>query len=388
MQNFVFHNPTKVIFGKGTVPAIGAETRLLGGKALFVYGMSSLKASGTFEQIYSSLQDAGVEVVEFGHVAPNPVLSQVRAGIELAKKECIDVLVAAGGGSVIDTAKAIGAGTVVAHDVWKFFIGKKGIKSTLPVVTVLTIPGSGSEMNSGMVLTHDEKKQKFGFGHRFLHPVTSILDPELTCSLPPDYTAYGAVDAFCHILEFYLTTADKDTPVQARMMEGLMENIMRSCHRCLLNPHDYDGRAALMWSATLALNGLTAAGLGRVGFPMHLLEHGISGLYDTPHGAGLAALLPGWLNHYREAAPQRLATLGRRLFGGDPQIHDVEAAELFISSVIDWLKHINAPTTPQALGITPGDIPKIAESTTALAKIWRLREYSPAFLEHILRYCH
>lgn len=388
MQNFVFHNPTKVIFGKGTVPAIGAETKLLGSKALLVYGMTSLKASGTFEQIYSSLEDAGIAVVEFGHVAPNPVLSQVRAGIELAKKESIDVIVGAGGGSVIDTAKAIGAGAVVAHDVWKFFIGKKGIKSTLPVLTVLTIPGSGSEMNSGMVLTHDEKNQKFGFGHRFLHPVTSILDPELTCSLPPDYTAYGAVDALCHILEFYLTTADGDTPVQARMMEGLLENIIHSCNRCLANPNDYGGRAALMWSATLALNGLTAAGLGRVGFPMHLLEHGISGLYNTPHGAGLAALLPGWMNHYRKAAPQRLATLGRRLFGGEAQLSDEKAVELFINSIIDWLKQINVPTTPLALGITAGDISNIAESTTALAKIWRLREYSPAFLEQILRYCH
>ncbi|PID71657.1 MAG: NADH-dependent alcohol dehydrogenase [Desulfobulbus propionicus] len=388
MQNFVFHNPTKVIFGKDTVPTVGHETKAVGNTALLVYGVSSLKAGGTFNQIYSALQENEVKVVEFGKVAPNPTLSQVREGIALAKKKGIDVIVAAGGGSVIDTAKAIGAGAVVEHDVWKFFIGKKGVKATLPVVTVLTIPGSGSEMNSGMVLTHDEKKQKFGFGHRFLHPVTSILDPELTYSLPPEYTAYGAVDALCHILEFYLTTADDDITVQARLMEGLMENIMTACTRCLANPHDYHGRATLMWSATLALNGLTAAGLGKVGFPMHLLEHAISGRYNTPHGAGLGALLAGWLNYYRQAAPKRLATLGNRIFAVAPQPSEQEAIDLCITSIMNWLKQIAVPITPQSLGVTPEDIPKLAESTAPLAKIWRLREYPPTLLEQILRYRH
>lgn len=389
MHNFVFHNPTKILFGKQTVPSIGPETKAFGTKALLVYGQQSLKQNGTYQQITQSLTDAGVAVTEFGNIQANPLLSKVREGIRVAKQEKIEVVIGAGGGSVIDTAKAIAAGAVVEHDVWKFFIGKKGIKGTLPVNTVLTLPASGSEMNSGMVLTHDEKRQKFGFGHRFLFPKTSILDPELSYTVPPDYTAYGAVDAISHILEFYFTTKDPDTPVQDRFMEGLVANIMEACNRCLVDPRDYGGRASLMWSATLALNGLTASGLGRVGFPMHLLEHSLSGLYNTAHGAGLAALLPGWLHYYKETAPERMAMLGKGIFPEtiSNNVPATDMAEHCIELLLQWLRQINAPTSLPELGVAAADIPAIAEHSCGLAKIWRLREYSQPLLENILFRC-
>lgn len=389
MNNFVFHNPTKILFGKSTLSSIGPETKAFGTRAMLIYGQQSLKDSGTYQQIVDSLSDAGVLVTEFGNIQANPLLSKVREGIQVAKKEKIEVVIGAGGGSVIDTAKAIAAGAVVEHDVWKFFIGKKGVKGTLPVNTILTLPASGSEMNSGMVLTHDEKKQKFGFGHRFLFPKTSILDPELSYTVPANYTAYGAVDAISHILEFYLTTKDPDTPVQDRFMEGLIASIMQACNRCLMDPEDYGGRASLMWSATLALNGLTAAGLGRVGFPMHLLEHSLSGLNNSAHGAGLAALLPGWLHYYQETAPERLAMLGKGVFPDfiSANLPETDMAQQFIALFLQWLREIKVPTSLADLGVTAADIPTIAEHSSGLAKIWRLREYSQPLLENILYRC-
>lgn len=389
MQNFVFHNPTKVLFGRGTLDSVGKESVILGKKALLVFGRKSLKDSGGYDRIHHYLYEAGMEVTDFDGIRSNPLLSAVREGIKLVKKEKIEMIIGAGGGSVLDTAKAIGAGAVVEHDVWKFFTGKKSVKTSLPVNTVLTLPAAGSETNSGMVLTNDETREKFGFGHRLLHPVTSILDPELTFSVPPDYTAYGAVDAISHILEFYLTTEDQDTPVQKRFMEGLIVNAMEACNRCLENPDDYNGRANLMWTASLALNGLTSAGLGKVGFPMHLLEHSISGLYDTPHGAGLAATLPGWLSYYAETAPARVAELADHIF---PETAlslktSQDKALYFTETFKQWLRFINAPCSLGELQVPEDCHPTLAQHTAGLAKTWRLREYSPSFMEEMLNRC-
>ncbi len=386
MNNFVFNNPTKILFGRETLPSIGKETRLLGGKVLLVYGQNSLRNNGTLDTILDSFQKADLVTVEFGGIQPNPLLSKVREGIQLVKQEKIEVVVGAGGGSVIDTAKAIAAGAVVEHDVWKFFIGKKGVKKTLPVNTILTIPGSGSEMNSGMVLTNDDSKQKFGFGHRFLFPKTSILDPELTFTISPQYTAYGAIDAISHILEFYLTTEKDDLPVQQRFMEGLIHSIIGACNSCLAKPDNYNARADLMWATTLALNGLTASGLGKVGFPMHLLEHSLSGMYDTPHGAGLAALLPGWLHYFLSIKPQRLERLGKGVFPENiaHTASQDQAAADFISLFCTWMEKIEVPTSLERLGIPIDAFQDIAAHTQGLAKIWRLREYTPELLESIL----
>ncbi|WP_028318163.1 iron-containing alcohol dehydrogenase [Desulfobulbus elongatus] len=386
MHNFVFHNPAKILFGQGTIEAIGPETRAWGRRALLVYGRSSLKESGLYDRILASLHAAGLEVVEHGGVRANPLLSHARQGIRLARARQAEVIVAAGGGSVIDTAKAIAAGTPVEHDVWKFFTGKKSIKTALPVTTVLTLAASGSEMNSGMVLTNDDTREKFGFGHRLLHPRTSILDPQATCTVPPDQTVFGAVDAISHVLEFYLTASDTDTPVQDRLMEGLIENAMVACERCLRDPCDYHGRANLMWTATLALNGLTAAGLGRVGFPMHLIEHSLSALYDVPHGAGMAVILPGWLRAYRTTLAHRIAGLGGRLFRL-AESEPLAAADQTIARFAKWLADVKAPLTLDDLGIPAAAIPAIAANTRGLARTWRLADCTPERVAAILRHC-
>ncbi len=387
MHNFVWHNPTKVLFGRDTLPKIGAETTVWGKKVLLVSGQASLKRSGLHAQIIHSLHAAGLEIIEHDGVRSNPLLSHAREGVAKAKAHQIEVIVAAGGGSVLDTAKAIGAGAVVEHDVWKFFTGKKGIKGTLPVLTLPTLAASGSEMNSGMVLTNEQTQEKFGFGHRLLFPKVSILDPQTTCTVPPNYTAFGAVDALSHVLEFYLTTTETETSVQDRLMEGLMENAMAACTRCLTDPHDYSARADLMWVAALALSGLSAAGLGRVGFPMHLIEHSLSALYDIPHGAGLAVIMLGWLRAHVDSHARRIAQLGQRVFGLGLSASSEQTALQTITALHHWLGSVAAPTTLTELHIPHTDIPRIADNSQGLARIWRLAEYSPHRVAAILHLC-
>ncbi len=388
MHNFVWHNPTKVLFGCDTLPKIGAETAAWGKKVLLVSGQASLKRNGLHEQITHSLREAGLDIIEHDGVRSNPLLSHAHEGIAKARAHRVEVIVAAGGGSVLDTAKAIGAGAVVEHDVWKFFIGKKGIKGTLPVLTLPTLAASGSEMNSGMVLTNDQTLEKFGFGHRLLFPKVSILDPRTTCTVPPNYTAFGAVDALSHVLEFYLTTNEAETSVQDRLMEGLMENAMAACTRSLADPHDYPARADLMWVAALALSGLSAAGLGRVGFPMHLIEHSLSALYDIPHGAGLAVVMLGWLRHHQQSHAKRIAQLGRRVFGLRASLAEPQAAEQTITALHSWLRSVQAPTTLAELAVPLTDIPRISENTQGLARIWRLADSTPQQVATILHLCH
>jgi alcohol dehydrogenase YqhD (iron-dependent ADH family) len=389
MQNFVFHNSTKIIFGRKTIPSIGPETAELANSALLVYGRASIRKTGLYEQIVFSLQQAGVEIIEHGGVQSNPLLAHVRQGIAKVKQHNLSAVVAVGGGSVIDTAKAIAAGSIVDHDVWKFFTGKKSIKAVLPVITVLTLAAAGSEMNSGMVITNEKTQEKFGFGHRFLYPKTSILDPEATFTVPADYTAFGAIDAIAHVLEFYMTTQDPDTPVQDRLMEGLILNSMKACERCLADPCDYNGRANLMWTATLALNGLTAAGLGRVGFPMHMIEHSLSALYNVPHGAGLSVVIPAWLTWFCRHNEARIAMLGRRIFPpSDLQPYsDGQIAERTITLFKNWFGKIDAPVSLEELDIPAADIPQIAENSLALAKVWRLNDYTQQTVEEILTLC-
>lgn len=385
MQNFVLHNPTKIIFGHDTVKAIGPETAAFGAKVLLVYGQGSIKRNGIYDQVFSALAGAGLDIIEHGGVISNPVLSHVRAGIDVAKKNAVEAVVAVGGGSVIDSAKAIAAGALADHDVWQFFKAKKSIKKTLPLTCVLTLAAAGSEMNGGMVITNEQTSHKFGVGNRLLCPKVSILDPTLTFTVPPDYTAYGAVDAIAHILEFYFTTRDPATPVQDRFMEGLVITIMESCDRVLQSPHDYQGRADLMWAATLALNGWTAAGLGMVGFPMHMIEHSLSALYNIAHGAGLSVVMPSWMRYQARRRPGKFIQFARRVFGlaGNNETCAMEG----IKRLENWFVSVKSPTTLGQAGIAAGDIPLIAENALALAKIWRLNEYSKDVIMEILAAC-
>ncbi len=384
MQNFVFHNPTKVLFGQNTVPAIGEETAEHGSQVLLVYGGGSIKENGLYDTVLHSLNEAKLTIIEHSGVQSNPLLSHVQQGIHLAKKHQCDVVCAVGGGSVIDEAKAICAGSSVNHDVWKFFTGKKSVQSPLPLTTVLTLAASGSEMNSGMVITNDATMQKFGFANKQLFPKTSILDPASTFTVPADYTAYGAVDAIAHILEFYFTTTDPNTPVQDRFMEGLVINAMESCNKVLENPTNYDERANLMWTATLALNGLTGAGLGKVGFPMHMIEHSLSAFYNVPHGAGLSAIIPSWMRFHAPLFQKRFAQFAERVFNCSKG-NDSEKAARGIEKLTAWFTRVNSPTSLNELNIPTDELEKIAKNSMTLAKVWRMRDYDEKKIVSILQ---
>ena len=386
MRDFVFHNPTTIIFGRNVLGQTGGQTASLGAKALLVSGRESLKKMGVHQIVRHSLDQAGIEVTEHAGVQPNPILSHVQQGIALAQKNRIEVVVALGGGSVIDSAKAIAAGALASHDVWGFFKGKKSIKNALPVVAVSTVAGSGSETNNGMVLTNEATGQKIGIGNRHLFPKIAILDPTVTFSVPPSTTAFGAVDAFSHLLEFYLNREESFSPLQDHYSAGLMQTLMGACETALANPLDYQSRAELLWASSLALNGISAAGLGRVGFPCHLIEHSLSAMHDIPHGAGLAAILPGAMAYGARKNPARQALFAVQVFGLEATDQHLLARE-GIGLFRQWLQTIAAPTSLADLGLSHKDIPALAENTRAQARLWRLSEYPPEIVEAILQEC-
>jgi alcohol dehydrogenase YqhD (iron-dependent ADH family) len=387
MQNFIFENPTKILFGQGTIARIGQEARRFGKTVLLVYGQGSIKRNGIYEQVHASLRESGMNILELGGVKSNPVLSLALKGIELAKRENVEVVLAVGGGSVIDTAKTIAAGVKADHDVWEFFTRKKNIEDALPVLTVLTISASASEMNAAAVITREEEARKYSARSPFLQPRTSVLDPTVLYTLTPAYTAYSAVDAITHALEGYFNnTEPEDSTLQDRMVEGLMKTIMENTEAVLKNPEDYNGRASMMWAVTLAFNGFTTAGMGTVSFPAHMISHALSALYDTPHGASLSIVLPGWMTHFLVRDPRKYARLAREVFGMN-DTDDRRAAEGSVKMLKSWFASIGAPTSFRTGGIPETDIDKLAGNAFGLAQTWGLRDYTKDVIADILKLC-
>jgi len=387
MQNFIFENPTKIIFGKGQIKRIGAETARLGKKVLMVYGLGSVKKNGVYDQVMASLKEAQLEVVEFPGVKSNPLLAHAARGIATARREGVDVVLAVGGGSVIDTAKTIAAGVKAAHDVWDFFIYKETIQAALPVLTVVTVSASASEMNAAAVITREEGKQKYSIRSLHIQPKVSILDPTVLFSLDRSYSAYSAVDAVTHMLEGYFNnTETRQSPLQDRMVAGLMKTIMEATERILEQPEDYDARAEMMWAATLAFNGLTTAGMGQIALPVHMIEHSLSALYDIAHGAGLSIVLPGWMMRFRQEKAGRFARMAREIFAVNVSGED-EAAQEGIEQLRQWFARVGSPVKLAEAGIPAGDIPEIAENAVALAQVWGLKAYSREVIVEILEMC-
>ncbi|HBD07031.1 MAG TPA: NADH-dependent alcohol dehydrogenase [Syntrophobacteraceae bacterium] len=386
MNNFTFWNPTRVVFGKDTVPLIGEQTRAFGQKVMVVSGQGSVKRSGVYDQVLRSLAEANLEVVEFPGVKSNPVLTHLRQGIVLARHQNVEAIVAVGGGSVIDEAKAVAAGAIADADVWDFFVDRAKIERALPIATVLTLAATGSEMNCGAVITNEESRQKFNITSPHLYPQVSILDPTVTFTVPRDYTAYAAVDAIAHVIEGYFTSADSATPLQDRLVEGLILTIMEATETILGAPENYDARATMMWAASLALNGLTTAGIGLYGFPNHMLEHSLSALYDIPHGAGLSIVMPGWMTYASKQHPVKFARFAERVFG-ITRSSTAEAAAAGIDALRQWFDRIGSPTSLAAAHIPGEHIDRIAENASMLATKWRLKTYTKETIAEILRLC-
>ncbi|MDD5167587.1 MAG: iron-containing alcohol dehydrogenase [Syntrophales bacterium] len=384
MQNFVFENPTKIIFGKDQIPKIGKEVGRFGRKALLVYGMSSILKNGIYDQVTSSLKEAGIPFVDFPGVKSNPVLSHVLKGIELARREEVDVILAVGGGSVIDAAKTIAAGVKAEHDIWDFFTFSKVIKDALPILTVATVSASASEMNNGAVITKEEGNQKYSIMSPWIQPKVSILDPSVLFSLSAAYSAYSSVDVITHMLEGYFNNRETAaSPLQDRLVEGLTRTIMESTDVIMKEPDNYDARANVMWGAILGFNGLTTAGMGVVQLPAHMIEHSLSALYDIAHGAGLSIVLPAWMSYAVETKNERLARFAGEVFNVH-EADDRQTALKGIDCLKSWFAAIGAPVSLKEAGIPAGDIEKIADNAAATASVWRYKGYTKDIIIRIL----
>ncbi|NQT32934.1 MAG: iron-containing alcohol dehydrogenase [Candidatus Omnitrophica bacterium] len=384
MQNFDLYNPTNVVFGKGEVPRIGELTASYGRRVLLVYGLGSVKKTGLYDKVTGSLREAGVEWVDSGGVKPNPVLSFAREAIGTFKQEKLDAIVAVGGGSVIDTAKTVAAGSRYDGDVWDFFTGKAGIEDASPVTVVLTLAAAASEMNGGAVITNEDTLQKTHIVSRHLFPKASILDPVNTFTVPRNYSMYGAVDAIIHVLEPYFNSSDPDTPLQDRFIEGLIKTIMESADIIYRQPNNYNARANMMWGATMALNGIASSGAGCTGFPMHMIEHSLSAIYDIAHGAGLAVVAPAWMKYNAPEEPRKYAQFAERVFdigGGTPEERALEG----IAALERWFSSVDAPVTLEDAGIPAEDINKIAKNANSLSELWGLPDYTVDVIADILR---
>ena len=350
MQNFVYYAPTKVVFGRGAEEQTGALVREQKcSRALVVYGSGSAVKSGLLARVLASLEGAGVAHAELGGVVPNPRLAKVYEGIKLAKEFGADFILAVGGGSVIDTCKAIGYGMVCDCDVWDFYCGKAVPAATYPVGSVLTIAAAGSEMSDSSVITNEESGLKRGCNSDVCRPRFAVMDPELTCTLPAYQTACGATDIMMHTMERYFTT-ETDLDLTDELAEGLMRRV-KACALILKDhPRDYAARADLMWASSLSHNGLTGCG-GVKDFACHQMEHELGGMFDVAHGAGLAAVWPTWARYVLHTKPERFARFAVRVMGAEPAADDLATAERGIRAVEDFYRTIGMPTTIRELGV-------------------------------------
>lgn len=356
MNDFRFYTPTRYIFGRDAQKNAGAmSASLLGNRALLVFGQNSARKSGLLDEVEGSLKDHGVEFVEFGGIQPNPTDGPVRKGIEICRNERITGILAVGGGSVIDTAKAIAAGALYNGDFWDFYCGKAQPEMALPIGVVLTIPAAGSEGSGNSVITREEGLIKISIRtEHVLRPVFALVNPELTYSLPPYQTACGIVDMMAHIFERYFTPTE-GVEVTDRISEGLLKAIIEEAPKVFANPTEYDPRANIMWAGTLAHNGVCGCGK-QEDWSSHGLEHEISALYNVAHGAGLSVILLAYMTYMLDHKPLRVAMMGRNVFGVNEN-DDREAAAMGIKRLREFFKSICMPVNFAELGVENPDIP-------------------------------
>ena len=362
MNNFVFYSPTEFVFGKATEMQVGALARKYGArKVMIVYGGGSVVRSGLLDRVKQSLQEAGIEYCLMGGVQPNPVDTKVYEGIEFCRREQADMLLPAGGGSVIDTAKAIAAGVLYEGDFWDFYIGKAKVTKALKVAVVLTIPAAGSEGSGNTVITKLDGLQKLSLRvPEVLRPVFSIMNPELTYTLPPFQTACGVADMMAHIMERYFTNT-QEVEIGDRLCEGTLMAIINEAPKVMRNPEDYGARANLMWAGMIAHNGTCGVGCEE-DWASHFLEHEISAIYGVTHGAGLSVIFPAWMTWMVEHNVGKIAQYAVRVWGV-PESEDKKAVALEgIGKLKAFFSSLGLPVTFKELGIENPDIDRLADS--------------------------
>lgn len=365
MDNFNFYSPTEFVFGRDRENECGKYVKKYGGtKVLLHYGGGSAVKSGLLGIVKKSLSDENIPFTELGGVQPNPRDTKVYEGIEICRKENIDFILAVGGGSVIDSSKSIAAGTLYDGDFWDFHEKKVAVEKALPVGTVLTIAAAGSEGSGNTVITKTDGMWKKGAGSDLLRPKFSVMNPELTFTLPAYQTACGATDIMAHVFERYFTNTS-EVEITDRMCEAVLCTIIKEVPRALENPENYDARANIMWAGTMAHNNI--CGVGREqDWNSHGLEHELSGLYDVAHGAGLAVMMPAWMEFVMSHNIMRFAQMAVRVFGVPMNFENPEeTAKLGIRAFRKFLRQIGMPLNFAELGAKESDIPELSEKFSA-----------------------
>ncbi len=332
MENFIAYNPTTLHFGKGILDGLGKTAATAGKKALLVYGKQSIKKNGLYDKITSQLRIAGIDFVEYSGIKSNPIVEDVDAAAEVGRQNSVDFVLAVGGGSVVDSAKIISIAIPATHRAWDFYEGKVKPQTALPLIAVLTLAATGTEMNPFAVLQNHETGQKLGYTCKLTYPKHSFLDPEVTYSVPADYTGNGISDLTAHCLEIFFGAGD--CTLSDRFVFAIIGDAMEWAPKLMANLQDYDSRAAIMYDATMALNLITANGKKSGGdWGVHALGHIISLLYDVPHGASLSIMFPAWMKLHKDRCPERIVKLGQNLFNTSDTDTTIGKFEAFFSSV-------------------------------------------------------
>lgn len=387
MNPFVYDIPVKVYFGENQFCFLGKELARFGKRVLLTYGGGSIKKIGLYDVILSELAKEGLEVYELPGIEPNPRIESVRAGAQCCKAHHIDVILAVGGGSTLDAAKFMAAGACVDHDPWEFFTREAPIEKALPLVTVLTLSATGSEMDCGGVISNLATQDKLGRLAPPLLPKVSFLDPTVTYSASPYQTACGAADMLNHILEVYFTT-EHDLYMLDCFMEGLMKTILRYTPIAMEHPNNYEARANLMWTSSWAINGFINGGKQH-DWSCHPMEHELSARYDITHGLGLAIITPRWL-HYclDESTVAKYVQFGVNVFNIDASLPPMDIARESIRQLSDFLfKTLKLDDTFTKVGISPDDIPLMAQKACRWGTINGLKPLTPKDVEAIFTMC-
>ncbi len=366
MEKFDFYAPSRIVFGKETENQIGELLKPYARKILLHYGGGSVKASGLYDRVIASLKRSGLEFAELGGVKPNPRLSLVREGIELCQREGVELILAVGGGSVIDSAKAMAMGVYYEGDVWDIYEQNKPIEKALPVASILTIPAAGSESSKDTVITNEEKELKYGYGSPRLRPLLSVINPELFFSLPREQLANGVADMMSHVMERYFTNTTH-TDLTDGLCEATLKTLMKNALLAHKNMNDYHAWAELGFAGTIAHNGLL--GMGREeDWGCHNMEHELSAVYDVPHGAGLAVLTPGWMRHVYKDNVNIFMQFAVNVMGVTGSFRDPESIiEEGIARLREFFDKMGLPGTLKDLGIGEDKLEEMAKKATCAA---------------------
>lgn len=360
MKNFDYNIPTRVHFGKGQISKLREEVKNFGSNVLLVYGGNSIKRNGIYDQVINQLSDDEIKVFELSGIAPNPRIESAREGAKICKENKIDVVLAVGGGSVIDCSKLIAAAAFYDKDAWDLVIDSSKIKEALPIISVLTLSATGSEMDGFAVISNMETNDKLGMGGEILKPRVSILDPEYTYTVPKNQTAAGTADIMSHIIETYFHD-EKGAFLQDRFAESLLKTCIEYGPIAIEEPNNYDARANLMWASSHAINGMISYGTD-VGWSVHPMEHELSAYYDITHGEGLAILTPNWMKYIlSDKTVDKFVEYGTNVWGIDSNLDKFEIANKAIEKTRYFFKNIGIPMTLKEVGIGEENLEIMAE---------------------------